>query len=93
MAHRPGESESQLRASHEEMIELGRVFSSRLNLAKGPVVVAVPLLGLSIPNVPGGPLLDREVRQVAELAMYGGTEKSVPELLEDLSQRFHQRAR
>jgi uncharacterized protein (UPF0261 family) len=49
-----------VRASHEEMIELGRVFCSRLNMAKGPVVVAVPTQGLSIPNVPGGPFWDPE---------------------------------
>lgn len=44
-----------VRASHEEMMELGHIFSSRLNMAKGPVVVAVPTQGLSIPNVPEGP--------------------------------------
>lgn len=49
-----------VRASHEEMIELGHVFSSRLNMAKGPVVVAVPTKGLSIPNVPGGPFWNPE---------------------------------
>jgi uncharacterized protein (UPF0261 family) len=43
-----------VRASHEEMIELGRIFAERLNLAKAPVVVAVPTQGLSIPNVPSG---------------------------------------
>ena len=47
-----------VRADHEEMIELGHVFSRRLNLARGPVVVAVPTQGLSIPNVPGGPFWD-----------------------------------
>jgi len=47
-----------VRASHEEMIELGHIFSRRLNLAKGPVIVAVPTQGLSIPNVPGGPFWD-----------------------------------
>ncbi len=44
-----------VRTSHEEMIELGHLFAERLNAAKGPVVVAVPTAGLSIPNVPGGP--------------------------------------
>lgn len=44
-----------VRASHEEMIELGHIFAQRLNLARGPVVVAVPTEGLSIPNVPDGP--------------------------------------
>jgi uncharacterized protein (UPF0261 family) len=47
-----------VRASHEEMIQLGQIFSQRLNLAKGPVIVAVPTQGLSIPNVPGGPFWD-----------------------------------
>jgi len=36
------------------MIELGKIFSERLNLAKAPVIIAVPTQGLSIPNVPGG---------------------------------------
>jgi uncharacterized protein (UPF0261 family) len=47
-----------VRASHEEMIQLGHIFSRRLNMAKGPVIVAVPTQGLSIPNVPDGPFWD-----------------------------------
>jgi uncharacterized protein (UPF0261 family) len=47
-----------VRATHAEMIELGHIFAGRLNLAKGPVVVAVPTQGLSIPNVPGGVFWD-----------------------------------
>jgi uncharacterized protein (UPF0261 family) len=47
-----------VRANHEEMIQLGHIFSERLNLAEGPVIVAVPTQGLSIPNVPGGPFWD-----------------------------------
>ena len=43
-----------VRASHEEMIELGTVFARKLNLAKGKIKVMVPTQGLSIPNVPGG---------------------------------------
>ena len=43
-----------VRATKEEMIALGRLFAERLNLAKGPVIIAVPTQGLSIPNVPGG---------------------------------------
>lgn len=49
-----------VRATHEEMVQLGHIFSERLNLAKGPVVVAVPTRGLSIPNVPGGPFWNPE---------------------------------
>jgi uncharacterized protein (UPF0261 family) len=44
-----------VRASHEEMIQLGHIFAERLNMATAEVVVAVPTEGLSIPNVPDGP--------------------------------------
>jgi uncharacterized protein (UPF0261 family) len=47
-----------VRASHDEMVALGHLFAERLNLAKGPVVIAVPTQGLSIPNVPDGPFWD-----------------------------------
>jgi uncharacterized protein (UPF0261 family) len=43
-----------VRASHEEMIQLGHIFASKLNKARGKVEVVVPTQGLSIPNVPGG---------------------------------------
>lgn len=59
-----------VRASHEEMIELGHIFSGRLNQANGPVVVALPTQGLSIPNVPGGvfwnPEADAAFRQIVQ---------------------------
>jgi len=42
------------------MIALGHLFADRLNLSKGPVVIAVPTQGLSIPNVPGGPFWNPE---------------------------------
>jgi len=44
-----------VRASHEEMIQLGHIFAERLNMATAEVVIAVPTEGLSIPNVLGGP--------------------------------------
>jgi uncharacterized protein (UPF0261 family) len=49
-----------VRASHEEMVALGFLFAERLNLAHGPLVIAVPTQGLSIPNVPDGPFWDPE---------------------------------
>lgn len=48
-----------VRASHEEMIALGHLFAERLNLTQGPMVIAVPTQGLSIPNVPDGPFWDQ----------------------------------
>jgi uncharacterized protein (UPF0261 family) len=47
-----------VRASHEEMMQLGHIFAERLNLAKAPVEIVVPTAGLSIPNVPDGPFWD-----------------------------------
>ncbi len=49
-----------VRASHEEMVQLGHIFAEKLNAAKGSVAVAVPLGGLSIPNVPDGPFWNPE---------------------------------
>lgn len=47
-----------VRASSEDMVALGHLFAERLNLARGPVIIAVPTQGLSIPNTPGGPFWD-----------------------------------
>ena len=43
-----------VRATADEMAELGRIFARKLNTATGLVKVVVPMGGLSIPNVPGG---------------------------------------
>ncbi len=49
-----------VRASRDEMIQLGYIFAEKLDSARAPVVVAVPTRGLSIPNVPGGPFWNPE---------------------------------
>ena len=49
-----------VRTSPAEMSEIARIFGERLGAAEGPVVIAVPTRGLSIPNVPGGPFWDPE---------------------------------
>jgi uncharacterized protein (UPF0261 family) len=49
-----------VRASHEEMIELGHIFARKLNKAKGKLKIVVPTQGLSIPNVPSGPFWNPE---------------------------------
>ena len=49
-----------VRATKEEMIALGHLFAERLNFATGPLLIAVPTQGLSIPNVPDGPFWDPE---------------------------------
>lgn len=47
-----------VRTSREEMIQLGHIFAERLNPAAGPVRIAVPTGGLSIPNEPDGVFWD-----------------------------------
>lgn len=47
-----------VRTSPQEMLEIARIFGERLGVARGPVAIAVPTRGLSIPNVPGGPFWD-----------------------------------
>ncbi|MFB3817654.1 MAG: Tm-1-like ATP-binding domain-containing protein [Candidatus Methylomirabilales bacterium] len=41
-----------------EMAAVGRVLAERLNAAKGPVAVVIPLKGWSVYGAPGGPLHD-----------------------------------
>jgi uncharacterized protein (UPF0261 family) len=47
-----------VRTSRREMASVGRVLGERLNTAKGPVAVAIPVKGWSIYGAPGGPLHD-----------------------------------
>jgi uncharacterized protein (UPF0261 family) len=67
-----------VRASKEEMISLGKLFAERLNPSLGPVIIAVPTRGLSIPNVPGGPFWnpDADAAFLATLKQY--LNKDVP---------------
>jgi uncharacterized protein (UPF0261 family) len=47
-----------IRTSAHDMRVVAGIFADRLGSAKGPVRVAVPTLGLSIPNTPDGPFWD-----------------------------------
>jgi uncharacterized protein (UPF0261 family) len=47
-----------VKVSRQEMAEVGRVMAARLNEARGPVAVLVPLQGWSVYGGPGGPLHD-----------------------------------
>ena len=49
-----------IRTSPEDMLTIAGVFAERLNQARGPVRVAIPTQGLSIPNTPDGPFWDPE---------------------------------
>ena len=61
-----------VRASSDEMAELGRIFARKLNPAQGPVKMVIPLRGLSIPNVPEGVFWDPEAdgRFIGELKQH-----------------------
>jgi uncharacterized protein (UPF0261 family) len=47
-----------IRTSPQDMLTVADLFAERLGAAKGPVRLAIPTGGLSIPNVPGGPFWD-----------------------------------
>ncbi len=49
-----------IRPSHEEMEKIAQRFCKKLNSAKGPVKVILPLLGMSIGGVKGGSTYDPE---------------------------------
>ncbi len=47
-----------IRTSPQDMLTIAGVFAERLSAAKGPIRVAIPTGGLSIPNVPDGAFWD-----------------------------------
>ena len=58
-------------ATPDEMIALGHLFAERLNQARGPLLVAVPTQGLSIPNHPGGVFWDPGFKDIPDPANIG----------------------
>jgi len=61
IAHNP--SITLVRATLEEMKAIGKLMASKLNEARGPTVVMIPLKGFSYPNREGEPLFDGEGNQ------------------------------
>ena len=49
-----------IRTPAEDMLTIAGIFAERLGAARGPIQVAVPTRGLSIPNTPEGPFWDPE---------------------------------
>ena len=54
----------QARTTGREMEEIARVFAEKLNMAKGPTFVYIPLKGFSSLSVEGGPLYEPETDAV-----------------------------
>jgi uncharacterized protein (UPF0261 family) len=73
-----------VRASKDEMIALGHLFAERLNPANGPVMIAVPTRGLSIPNVPGGPFWNPESDEAFLETLKENIREDIPVLLFDV---------
>ena len=67
-----------IRTSAEDMLTVAGVFAERLNLARGPIRVAIPTLGLSIPNVPGGPFWDPDADEGFRTALRDGLRDDIP---------------
>jgi uncharacterized protein (UPF0261 family) len=53
-----------LRMSSDELIQVATVFAEKLNQARGPVRVVIPLKGWSSVDIPGNPTYDPEEDQV-----------------------------
>jgi uncharacterized protein (UPF0261 family) len=64
-----------IRASRQEMLGVARNMATKLNAARGPVAVAIPTEGLSIPNHPGGPFWDPECDAAFRAALKGSLSK------------------
>jgi uncharacterized protein (UPF0261 family) len=71
-------SNANVRTSREEMAKVGRVLAERLNRAKGPVAMVLPLKGWSIYGAPGGPLHDAAADAAFVQSVTRGLRKDIP---------------
>lgn len=67
-----------VRATRDEMVALGELFAERLNPATGPVIIAVPTGGLSIPNISGGVFWDPDSDRAFLEALRAGIRADIP---------------
>ena len=67
-----------IRTSRDEMLQIAAIFGERLGAAKGPVRVAVPTRGLSIPNVPDGPFWDPASDAAFRAALRTAVREDIP---------------
>jgi uncharacterized protein (UPF0261 family) len=67
-----------VRASRTEMAAAGRVLAERLNAARGPVAVVLPLKGWSVYGAPGGPLHDAAGDAAFVRALTGTLREGIP---------------
>jgi uncharacterized protein (UPF0261 family) len=67
-----------IRLDRDEMATVGATMARKLNAARGPVSVLVPLGGLSIPNVPGGAFYDPQADAALRDALRAGLRPDIP---------------
>jgi uncharacterized protein (UPF0261 family) len=67
-----------VRLTRDEQVEIAHRMARKLNAARGPVVVAAPTRGLSIPNVPGGAFWDPETDAAFLDALRADLRKDIP---------------
>ena len=67
-----------VRLTRDEQVEIAHRMARKLNAARGPVVVAVPTRGLSIPNVSGGAFWDPETDAAFLDALRADLRKDIP---------------
>ena len=67
-----------VRTSREDMAKVGRVLAERLNRAKGPVAMVLPMKGWSIYGAPGGPLHDAAADAAFVQSLTRGLRKDIP---------------
>ncbi|MBV9798609.1 MAG: Tm-1-like ATP-binding domain-containing protein [Solirubrobacterales bacterium] len=67
-----------MRTTPEECAELGRIIARKLEGARGPVALFVPLKGVSVIDMEGGPFYDRE----ADEALFGALRENLADNVE-----------
>jgi uncharacterized protein (UPF0261 family) len=67
-----------IRLNREEMAIVGATIARKLNAARGPLIVLMPMGGLSIPNVPGGAFYDPDADGALLVALRDGLRADIP---------------
>jgi uncharacterized protein (UPF0261 family) len=67
-----------VRLNRDEQIQVGQTIARKLNAARGPVSVLIPLGGVSIPDVPGGAFYSPDASAAFRDALCGGLRPDIP---------------